>query len=256
MFSGNSYRFRARIQPALITVLPIGLLLLALLAEQPLLITALLAVLGTIGGTVTVEHFGREQGRKKEPILWKSWDGPPTTRMLRHRCSPGDPEISAELRRWVEDCTGYFLPTKQQERDFPEWADTIYRQAVAFLREATRDPAKFPLVLAANADYGFRRNLWGLRPVGATVAVALTIIAWTQLSLTIWGRPWPEPWWYIFASPDSAAVIRLVVAVMDTALASYWLFWIKASWVKTAADEYAQRLLESVQALNLVRRQQ
>ena len=256
MFS-DSYTLRARIQPALITVLPIGLLVLALLSTQPLLVTALLGVLGaTIGGTAVVAHFGRAQGRKKEPDLWKSWDGPPTTRLLRHRHTPGDPGIAPGLRQQIEDWTGCPLPTEQQEEDSPEWADTVYRQAVASLRDATRDNTRFPLVLAENINYGFRRNLWGLRPIGATVAVALAAIAWTHLSLTIWGRPWPEPWWHIFVNPDSVAVIRLMVAVLDTTLAAFWLFWVKSSRVKTAADDYAQRLLESVQTLSRDQRRQ
>ena len=53
----------------------------------------------------------------------------------------------------------------------------------------------------------------------------------------------------IFVNPDSPAVIRLVVAVADTVFAAFWLFWVKSSWVRDVANEYALRLLESVQTL-------
>ena len=55
------------------------------------------------------------------------------------------------------------------------------------LREATRDTSRFPLVFAENANYGFRRNLWGLRPIGTGVAVVLLLFSWTLLLLTVWG---------------------------------------------------------------------
>ena len=38
-------------------------------------------------------------------------------------------------------------------------------------------------------------------------------------------------------------------AVVNTAFAASWLFWVKPSWVKVVADAYALRLLESVQTL-------
>ena len=39
-------------------------------------------------------------------------------------------------------------------------------------------------------------------------------------------------------------MIRIAVAVANTACAAFWLFWVKPSWVKVAADAYALRLLE------------
>ena len=92
------------------------------------------------------------------------------------------------------------------------------------LREATRDTSRFPLVFAENANYGFRRNLWGLRPIGTGVAVVLLLFSWTLLLLTVWGRPCPDPWWNVLANPDSVAVIRIAVAAANTVIAGFWLF--------------------------------
>ena len=246
----DPYTFRARIQPALVVGLPLGLMMFALLPEYSIFVTGFCGLLGAAGGTAIFAQVGRERGRKKEPGLWKRWDGPPTTRLLRHRHLPGDITLLApELRRQVEEWIRYPLPTKEDEEACPAWADTKYEGAVTSLREATRDTSRFPLVFAENANYGFRRNLWGLRPIGTPIAVVLVLVSWTLLSLTIWGRPWPDPWWDVFVNPDSVAVIRLVVAVADTVLAAFWLFWVKPSWVKTVADAYAIRLMESAQTL-------
>ena len=68
----DPYTFRARIQPALVVVLPLGFLMFALLPEHPFFVTAFFALLGAAGGTAVVAQVGRERGRKKEPNLWKS----------------------------------------------------------------------------------------------------------------------------------------------------------------------------------------
>ena len=245
----DPYTFRARIQPALVVVLPLGFVMFALLPEHPFFVTAFFGLLGAAGGTAVMAQVGRELGRRKEPTLWKSWGGPPTTRLLRHRRLPGDPTLAPELRQQVEEWIGYPLPAQEEEETSPEWADRKYEEAVTSLREATRDASRFPLVFAENANYGFRRNLWGLRPVGTAVAVVLFLFSWTLLSLTIWGRPWPDPWWNVIANPDSVAVIRIMVAAADTVFAVFWLFWVKSSWVEDVANAYALRLLESVQTL-------
>ena len=190
----DPYTFRARIQPALVVVLPLGFLMFALLPEHPFFVTAFFALLGAAGGTAVVAQVGRERGCKKEPNLWKSWGGPPTTRLLRHRRQEGDDALAPGLRRQVEEWIGYPLPTEQEEEANPSWADTKYEEAVTSLREATRDTSRFLLVFAENANYGFRRNLWGLKPIGALIAAVLVMVSWTLL-LTIWGRPWPDPWW-------------------------------------------------------------
>ena len=245
----DPYTLRARIAPALIVALPVSLVIFALLPEIPLFVTAFTGILGAVGGTAIFSQVGRERGRKKEPSLWKSWDGPPTTRLLRHRHLLGDITLAPELRRQVEEWIGYPLPTEQEEEADPEWADTKYVEAVTSLRDATRDTSKFPLVFAENANYGFRRNLWGLRLIGTPVAIVLSLFVWAQLVLTIWGRPWPDPWWDVFVNPDSAVVIRLAVAIASTILVVFWIFWVKSSWVKVVANAYAERLMESVQTL-------
>lgn len=245
----DSYTLRARIQPAFIVALPLAFLLLTFLPGQPILATAFFGLLSTAGGTAVAAQLGRDRGRKKEPGLWDSWDGPPTTRLLRHCHTPGDVTLGLGLRQQVEEWVGYPLPTEHQEETDPGWANEKYAEAVASIREATRDSTKFPLVFSENANYGFRRNLWGLKPIGAPIAATLALLSWTLMLLTVWGRPWPDPWWNVLVDPDSVAVIRLAVALLDTVLAAFWLLWVKPSWVKVAAEAYAIRLMESVQTL-------
>ena len=247
----DPYTFRARIQPALITVLPLGLLVMAILSEQPLLVTALFGVLGAaVGGTVLVACLGRNRGYRKQPELWERWGGQPTVRFLRHRRTPGDDELPPGQRQQIESWTGTPLPTRQEEELWPEWADEVYKQAVSLLIAATRDATTFPLVLAENINYGFRRNLWGLKPYGVGIAAIVAVFFLIQLPLIVWRRPWPDPWWDTLVNPDIVVTTRIVLALVDVALLAFWLLWINPSWVKAADDEYAKRLLESGWMLN------
>ena len=250
MFFSDGYTFRAHILPALILVLPVGLLLLAFLSGKPILANAFLTIVATFGGAYVLSLGARALGYRKQPGLWESWDGPPTTRLLRHRRIPGDITLEPELRLKVEEWIGHALPAQHQEEVCPASADAEYEKAVASLKEATRDRSKFPLVLDGNASYGFRRNLLGLRGfIGAPTAFMAALLSWGVLLRTVWGRPWPDPWWDVLVSPDVAVLLWLTVAVVNTLLVCFWLFWVRPSWVKPAANEYAIRLFEAVREL-------
>ena len=242
----DAYTFRARVQPAFMVILPLLIFLFALLPELPLFVSALVGILGAVGGTAVMAQVGRELGRRKEPDLWKSWDGPPTTRLLRHRRTSGDIELGSGLREQFERWIEHSLPTEREEKTYPEWADVQYEEAVRALRAATRDQTRFGLVFAENVNYGFRRNLWGMKPVGASIAVVLALSSWMLLVLTVWGRPWPDPWWGILTHPDTVAVVRLTVSAVSTVAVAIWLLWVKPSWVKVMANAYALSLLEAV----------
>ena len=162
------YTLRARVQPTIMVALPVIFAVYALLPDYVLFVTAFFGLLGVAGGNDIVAHVGRERGYKKQDSLWASWDGPPTTRLLRHRHISEDITLAPESRQQLEGWLRYALPTKEEEESSPVSADTKYKSAIGSLLEATRDTSKFPLVFAENANYGFRRNLWGLRPIGDT----------------------------------------------------------------------------------------
>ena len=101
------------------------------------------------------------------------------------RRQEADDALAPGLCRQVEEWIGYPFPTEQEEEANLSWVDTKYEEAVTSLREATWDTSRFPLVFAENANYGFRRNLWGLKPIGALIAAVLVMVSWTLLLLTI-----------------------------------------------------------------------
>lgn len=246
MHFSDPYAFYARVQPALIVVLPLGLLILAWMPGNTFAIATFFGLLGTVGGSLFAQ-MGRDQGRKKEPKLWRGWGGRPTTIMLRHRSSSQD-RAPEHLRQQLEELTGHPLPTAQEEKAAPADADSRYEEAVGFLREATRDRTKFPLVFAENVNYGFRRNLWGLKPWGLGIAVPVACVSWT-LTYFSWECPCMGSYLEAIVNPDSTAVIRTIVSIANAILVAFWLFWVTKRRVRSMADAYALQLLQSTQTL-------
>ena len=189
------YSLRARVQPTVMVALPAVLVVYALLPDYVLFVTAFFGLLGIAGGNGIIADLGRKRGYKKQDDLWNSWGGAPTTRLLRHRRIPGDITLAPGLRQQIEDRLEYQLPTEEDELADPDSADAEYRRATLALIEATRDEARFPLIFAENTNYGFRRNLWGLKPIGVSIAATFALISGLAFALTVQGRPWPEPWW-------------------------------------------------------------
>ena len=80
-------------------------------------------------------------------------------------------------------------------------------------------------------EYGFRRNLLGLKPLGLPVAaVALLACLWSTLAG--WDRAKPP-------------VVAVGAALVTSGLLLTWLLWVNEKTVGIAANRYARFLLEA-----------
>jgi hypothetical protein len=95
------------------------------------------------------------------------------------------------------------MPTAEEEAKDETAADLAFEAAASWLREHTRDKSRLGLLFQRNVDYGFRRNLTGLRRVAllldamlCAVAVAL-LVAWYLgvLGQNALPPPRPKPSW-------------------------------------------------------------
>lgn len=128
------------------------------------------------------------------------------------------------------------LPTEAEEANDPQAADVVYNEAIAALRELTRDPARFPLVLHENAEYGFRRNCLGLRWIGFTIAATAAGLAAGVL--------------LVESHYDGSHLLRwLVPGSLGILCGLFWLVMVRPRWVRNAAEIYAERLFEAVASL-------
>lgn len=232
--------------PVLLLILPIVLaicvLVIILAGDLNVFIRlgggALVGLLSSFGLTSLLEQFGRDQGKNKEPQLWASWDGAPTTQMLRHRdtkmCNPTmRKRYHEKLRKLVPNM---HLPTPEEEARDPAGADNVYEAYTRYLINQTRDTEKFPLIFEENINYGFRRNLWGMRPagiaialLGIAVALCATYLAWVRNDL-LW-------------------LVAMGTTLINICLAVWWVVRITVAWVFIPAKAYAERLLEACDSL-------
>ncbi len=228
----DAYTVRARLLPALIAALPLGIATLAWFPTGILGWGTVWALIVWSGGTFLLAEVGRDAGKRKEPDLFASWGGKPTTRLLRHHGAANRPLLARRHAR-LAALTGIAAPTAGAEAADRAAVDEVYETWSVVLRDRTRDHTTFDLIFAENCSYGFRRNLWGMKPVGTVLAVAglaaVAVIPWLDLSV----RP----------APRVGAVI--VAGAINALLVLGWLFVIRPAWVRTPAEAYAERLLEA-----------
>ena len=87
----DKYTVNARLIPALIVLLPIGLSLASLFPKK-FLGWDLIVWLGTSSGmAIFLEQLARDKGKSKQSDLFTLWGGEPTTLMLSHRSSKLNP---------------------------------------------------------------------------------------------------------------------------------------------------------------------
>lgn len=229
----DPYELKARLAPALLVILPPALLGIAWnpgVSWAGTVVTTLVA----FGGTVLLAQIGRDLGRRKEPWLFALWGGKPTTVRLRHRTPGTNKVMLARYHAKLSKLIATKLPSEAQETKNPDKADETYEAGSAYLRVHTRDVKKFPLVFKENCNYGFRRNLWGLKPIGASLA-AIGVIALVSRIVFLWG--------------SSEVLLPATCAAVNGAMLAGWLFWFRPAWVRLAADAYAKELLEACERL-------
>jgi hypothetical protein len=126
---------------------------------------------------------------------------------------------------------GLQFPDSASEASDPTKTALICASAVKWLREATRDTKKFAMVFAENINYGFRRNLLGVKPLAIVMCVlslaATALHAWLSTAGNL-SAVTAQSWGSVVA-----ACIGLVV----------WGAVVNAEFVKTTAFAYATALL-------------
>ncbi len=235
----DTYTLKARYYPTLIVIAPLCLVVLSLAAGRYDLVKSFAAAaVSGLGLGLLMDQVGRDGGRNKEPRLFAQLGGKPTTVYLRHR----DPTIEAPTKARYHKILGRLLPdldipSKDREIKEPGRADEIYASCADYLREITRaDHARFPLVFQENCNYGFRRNLWGMRPAGTVISLAATFVCGVTL-------------FYKIPAGKGSLLITAVSTLICAALAFLWIFRFNTRWVHIATDAYARRLLEACDSL-------
>jgi hypothetical protein len=162
--------------------------------------------------------------------------GQPSLLFLRHRDTsingPTKQRYHALLRS-----RGLPVCTKEEEAADPTAADGLYQSAVDWLLEQTRDARKFSMLLNESIDYGFRRNLLGLKPIALVVSIATFLANILLLSIN-------------FGMSETRVLAGYGLGVGLAALILVWICLVNESFVEDGAASYAKRLLAQLEHLS------
>jgi hypothetical protein len=235
----DTYSRKARLYPGLLVVLPV---LPYLLLQLPILPAAdqrpgwfslLWPVAVAAGLFFLLTNVVRSRGKAAQKHLLRDWDGFPTTQALRHRGS-GSPQYREHRHQRLEKLLSVILPTAAEETQDPAAADGRYELAVDQLIARVRAQGEnFPLVQEESAQYGFRRNLLGVRPYALVI---LAVCLAYDLALITGVLP---------GGTSSRSLTGVVLAVHAAALLG-WLAQVRPPWVREAADDYTTRIFATL----------
>ena len=243
----DPYDRKARLAPALLCALPLFVSLLLLVPEVGAIWGAVGGLILYCGGAKFLTQVGRDRGKVLEPTLYASWGGKPSVAMLRHSDTRINPPTKNRYRAFLQRAVPELaLASPEEEQTNPEGADDGYESANSWLLAQTRDRERFGLLFAENINYGFRRNVWALKPW----ALALEAIALVAVALVAF-----ESWTGELSATLRAVGVELLASLVFILIhASFFTLKIRAGWVRLAANAYAQQLLAACDALQVQRR--
>lgn len=235
----DRYTLRARYYPVVILFFPIIVLGVFYSFQFESYVHALTS-LGTVSAfTYLFSQVGRDQGKKKEKKLWEDWGGIPSVQILRINNSHLDPHTKHRYHQKLQAlCPVDTVPNAAMESLDLSSADQIYSAWTRFLIAQTRDTGKYALLFKDNTSYGFRRNLWGLKPYGIGLSVLLLLGNYVYWAIDKSGLN-PIEYPPSFAYSTVGLFFFLV----------FWIVIVNKNWVKLIAFAYAERLCECSESL-------
>lgn len=231
----DRYEIDARLRPALMVLFPALLVVGAWAPQARTVVGGLVSVAVACGGAMLLARIARRRGQIVEARNADCWGPHGTAVMLRWSDARIDPVSKARYHQALRTA-GHEMPTADAEAQDPGAADAAYLGCTTWLLEQTRNKKKFDLLAAENIDYGFKRNLFGLRPIAWPILVA-AFAANAGLGVLRWSGAWDGASW-------TAASVALLLIMTGVA----WL-WVNSALVQQASDTFAKRLLSSCDAL-------
>lgn len=238
----DPYNRKARLQPVLLVLLPSALVFVACLPELESSFLSAVGIIAYCGGAMWLTQAGRDRGKDLESGLFASWGGKPSVAMLRHRDVRCVKVTKQRYRAFLEErVPGLMLADREEEEQTPTEADVAYESATDWLLSQTRDRDQFRLIFEENVNYGFRRNLLALRPfaIGLDGLVIGGFVILGVLELT--------------GLLDAATVMSpMVLWLMGLVAVHLFAFvkWVRADWVRVAAEAFARQLLAACDVLD------
>jgi hypothetical protein len=227
----DPYDRKARLYPALICLFPIMISIAISFPKTFSTFSGFVALAAGTGLLQFLTHLARDRGKALEEELYYKWGGMPSVTLFRHRDDRISKPAKIKYHNFMSRASNINAPTKEEESSQPTIADEIYLSWSDFLRGKTRDKKKFELIFKENINYGFRRNLLGIK--WYCVLSSLTALT-------------------ILFSPiiNSGKITELIIstALLCTLYIFIFIIVVTDSWVKVVADSYGKQLIEAINA--------
>ena len=234
----DPYARQARLAPALCAIFPIAILIFVWFPALQSLLGGVVSLACSFGIILWVSQIARDAGKRREPALFAMWGGKPSVTLLRHCDNRIDPNTKARYRDFLmAHVFKLSLPSAEEEAADPHKADEAYESVTNWLLTQTRDTKKFALLFQENISYGFRRNLWGMKPFGVTLSL-LAALCSTGVIIYRCGQ----------AGHGTPTEVMLATAFV-WCLFIAWVFIVRPNWVRIPADAYARQLLAACDTL-------
>ncbi len=225
----DPYDRKARIYPALLCLLPVVVAVSISYPEIYKTLAGFATLIVAFGGLQLLANLARSRGKRLENDIYKKWGGIPSVCIFRH-CDTTVPKPAKQRYHGIlSEQSGIDAPSENLEKKEPAVADETYRSWSDFLRARTRDTKKYSLLFKKNINFGFRRNLLGIKWYCVLSGMIGILIIF-----------FPE----IFTTGLNQIDISIITLIL--VYISIFLFVVSSDWVKIVADEYAKRLIESV----------
>jgi hypothetical protein len=173
----DTYSIKARLFPALIVILPALVLLLMIGQWKDPGLPELLFSLGIAVLFFAVADLARRAGRRAQSNIFNESEGRPVNNELRRDDSTIDSGTKDRYRNFISEKIGKVSPSVEEEASDPKSVDNFYTECFTYLRNSTYDTETFRVLFNENITFGFRRNLYGLRPYGVAINLIALILA-------------------------------------------------------------------------------
>ena len=141
----DKYSINARLYPMAILLMPLIIIGIAYSIEME----SYLNILSSIGVSAALSYFlaqiGRDNGKRKEKVLWDSWGGPPVEQIFSYQNSVIDEHTKTRYHKKMNK-----VVPAEHEIDFKSGTQAeskiVYQSWTKYLITKTRDTKKFSLL--------------------------------------------------------------------------------------------------------------
>lgn len=185
----DRYERKARLLPGLLLAAAPALTAGAVLQEFTSWYTAASSAVGVeFLVAIMLGQLARARGRRAEDAMWKAWGGPPSTRWLRPWDQTCSDQQKTKWRGAIKRLTALSVPASVPQGGSEDEVDRQIADATRQLRYVLRGRPEAAILATHNEDYGFARNLCGVRWYWVTLSLAC--LAGCGLAFAVGFRPY------------------------------------------------------------------